>query len=76
MAEGRTTRRLEDGKLYSISIYKTGDKIICQKYRGIALLMVTHKLFPRILACKMTPYMEEVVGDYQCGFSKNRNTTD
>jgi hypothetical protein len=42
--------------------------MLCQNYRGIALLIVTYKLFSRILACRMTPYMEEVVGDYQCGF--------
>jgi hypothetical protein len=53
-----------------VPIYKKGDKTICQNYRVIALLMVTYKLFSRILSCRMTPYMEEVVDDYQCGFRK------
>jgi hypothetical protein len=58
MAEGGTTRRLEDGQY--IPIYKKGDKIICQNYRGIALLMMTYKLLSRILVCRTTPYMEAV----------------
>jgi sorting nexin-29 len=67
----------EDCKMANyIPIHKKGDKMICQNYRGIVLLMMKYKLFSTILACRMTPYMEEVVGDYQCGFRKNRSTTD
>jgi hypothetical protein len=62
--------RPEDWKMANyIPIHKKGDKMICQNYRGIASLMVTYKLFSRIFARRMTPpYMEEVVGDYQCRF--------
>jgi hypothetical protein len=61
----------EDWKMANyIPIHKEGDKMICQNYRGTDLLMVTYKLFSRISACTMTPYIKEVVGDYQCGFRK------
>jgi hypothetical protein len=36
--------------------------------------MVVYKIFAKILAGRKTLYMEEVVGDYQCGFRKNRST--
>jgi hypothetical protein len=53
-----------------IPIHKKGDKTLCPNKRGIALLMVVYKIFAKILAGRMTLYMEEVVGDYQCGFQK------
>jgi hypothetical protein len=59
-----------------IPIHKKGDKKLCQNYRGIAILMVVYKIFAKILAGGMTLYTEEVVGDYQCGFLKNRSTID
>jgi hypothetical protein len=68
---------LENWKMvHYIPIHKKGDKTLCQNCRGIALLMVVYKIFAKILAGRMTLYMEEVVGDYQCGFRKNRSTTD
>jgi hypothetical protein len=29
-----------------------------------------------ILLSRLTPYAEEIIGDYQCGFRRNRSTTD
>jgi hypothetical protein len=59
-----------------IPIHKKGDKTLSQNYRGIALLMVVYKIFTKILAGRMTLYMEEAVGDYQHGFQKNRSMID
>jgi hypothetical protein len=45
-------------------------------YRGISLLNVTYKVMAKIIAKRLTSYTEELLGDYQCGFRKNRSTTD
>jgi len=29
-----------------------------------------------ILLSRLTPYPEEIIGDHQCGFRRNRSTTD
>jgi hypothetical protein len=48
-----------------VTIYKKGDKTDCNNYRGISLLPTTYKI-----------YTEEIIGDHQCGFRRNRSTTD
>jgi hypothetical protein len=59
-----------------IPIYKKGEKTDCSNYRGISLLPTTYKIISNILLSKLTPYAEEVIGDHQCGFGRNRSTTD
>jgi hypothetical protein len=56
-------------------IHKTNDKTNCSNYRGISLLNVTYKVMAKIIANRLTPYTE-LFGDYQCGFRKNRFTTN
>ena len=57
-------------------IYKKGDKLECRNYRGISLLNVTYKIFTNLLARYIEPYVEELLGDYQCGFQKGRSSMD
>ena len=57
-------------------IYKQGDKLECHNYLGISLLNVTYKIFTNLLTRYIEPYVEEILGDYQCGFRKGRSTTD
>jgi hypothetical protein len=59
-----------------VPIYKKGDKRDCSKYQGISLLSTTYKILSNILLSRLTPYAEEVTGDHQCGFRRNRSTTD
>jgi len=59
-----------------VPIYKKGDKTNCTNYRGISLLPTTYKILSNILLSRLIPYAEEVIGDHQCGFRRNRSTTD
>jgi sorting nexin-29 len=57
-------------------IYKQSDKLECRNYRGISLLNVNYKIFTNLLTSYIEPYFEEIIGYYQCGFRKDRSTTD
>jgi hypothetical protein len=59
-----------------VPIYKKGDKTDCNNYRGILLLPTTYKILSNILLSRLIPYAEEVIGDHQCGFRRNRLTTN
>jgi len=39
-------------------------------------LPTTYKIISNILLSGLTPYAEEIIGDHQCGFRRNRSTTD
>ena len=55
---------------------RRGLKTDCNNYRGISLLPTTYKILSNILLSRLIPYAEEVIGDHQCGFRRNRSTTD
>ncbi|PSN43351.1 hypothetical protein C0J52_15555 [Blattella germanica] len=57
-------------------IHKKGDTMVCSNYRGISLLPIAYKVFSNILFSRLAPYVENVVGDYQCGFRQGRSTVD
>jgi uncharacterized protein YjgD (DUF1641 family) len=49
-----------------VTIHKKGDKK--DNYRGISLLSTAYKILSNILLARLTPYVNEVIGDHQCGF--------
>jgi hypothetical protein len=59
-----------------VPIHKKGDKMDCSNYRGISLFSTSYKILSNILLSRSTPYVDEIIGDYQCGFRRNRSTTD
>jgi sorting nexin-29 len=59
-----------------VPIYKKGDKMDCSNYRGISLLSSSYKILSNILLSRLTPYVDEIIGNHQCGFQHNRSTTD
>ena len=48
----------------------------CSNYAGISLLPNTYKITSNILLSRLTPYVEEIIGDHQCGSGGSRSTTD
>jgi hypothetical protein len=48
----------------------------CSNHSGIRLLPTTYKLLSNRLLLSLTPYVEEIIGDHQCEFRRNRSTTD
>ena len=59
-----------------VPIHKKGDKTDCNNYRGISVLRTTYKILSNILLSSLISYAEEVTGDHQLGFRRNRSTTD
>lgn len=57
-------------------LHKKGSQLECANYRGITLLNVVYKIFSNILAARITPLAERIIGRYQCGFRPGRSTTD
>jgi hypothetical protein len=55
---------------------KKCDKTDCNNYRGISLLLTAYKILSNILLARLTPYVNEIIGDHQCGFRRNKSTTD
>ena len=59
-----------------VPLYKKGDQTDCSNYRGLSILSTTYKILSNIPLSRLTPYAEETIGDHQCGFRRNRSTTD
>jgi hypothetical protein len=59
-----------------VPIYKKGNKTDCNNYQGISLLSTAYKILSNILLARLTPYVNEIIGDHQCGFRRNRSTMD
>jgi len=52
-------------------IHKKGDVM----ERGVSLLNTAYKILSNILFARISPFAENIIGNYQCGFRKNRSTT-
>jgi hypothetical protein len=50
-----------------VSVHKKGDKTDCNNYHGISLLSTSYKIVSIILS-GLSLYIDEIVGDHQCGF--------
>jgi hypothetical protein len=59
-----------------VPIHKTGDKTDYNNYRGISLLSTSYTILSNILLPRLSPYMDEIIGDHQCGFRRSRSATD
>ena len=57
-------------------IHKKGEKTLCSNYRGISILNVAYKIFSSIFCERLKPYLNNIIGSYQCGFRPGKSTTD
>lgn len=57
-------------------IHKKGDQLDCGNYSGISLLPAAYKILSNILFQRLLPYVEGILGRYQCGFRKGKSTID
>jgi len=57
-------------------IHKKGDIMECSNYRGVSLLNTAYKILSNILFARISPFAENIIGNNQCGFRKNRSTTN
>jgi sorting nexin-29 len=57
-------------------IHKTRDLMECSNYRGVSLLNTAYKVLSTILFTRILPLAENIIGNYQCGFRKNRSTVN
>jgi len=59
-----------------VPIYKKVDKTGCINCRGISPFPSTYKILSSIVLSRLTPYAQEIIEDHQCGFRRNKSTTD
>jgi hypothetical protein len=59
-----------------VPIHIKSDKTECSNYRGIPLQSTSYKILSNVLLSRLIPYADEIIGDQQCGFRRNRSTTD
>jgi len=59
-----------------VPLFKKGDKMKCENYRGIILLNVTYTILSSVILERLKEYSEEISGEYQCDFRPQRRTTD
>ena len=57
-------------------MHKKGDTMECSYYRGVSLLNTAYKILSNILFARISPFAENIIGNYQCSFRKNRSTTN
>jgi hypothetical protein len=56
--------------------HKKDDKTNCNKYHELSRLSTSYKMLSNILLSRLSPYIDEIIGDHQCGFQHSRSTTD
>jgi hypothetical protein len=54
-----------------IPVYQKGNKTDCSNYGGIPLLSNSYKILSHILLSRLIPYINEIIGDRNCGFPHN-----
>ena len=54
-------------------VYKKGNRSVKDNYRSVSILPNLSKVFERCLYKQMSPYFDNILSKYQCGFRKNHN---
>lgn len=59
-----------------ITIHKKGDQQMCNNYRGLTLLNSAYKIISTLIQRRLTAATTNILGQYQCGFTKGKSTID
>jgi hypothetical protein len=59
-----------------VPTHKRSDKSDCNNYHGISVLSTSYRILSNTLLSKLSAYIDEIIVNYQCGFRRNRPTTD
>jgi hypothetical protein len=59
-----------------IPIHKKGDKNDCNNYRGISDLSTAYKILANFLLARLSPHVNEFIGEHYCRFPRKRSTKD
>ena len=57
-------------------VLKKGHATICTNYRGISLLSIAYRILSSVLCERLKPFMNKLIGSYQCGFRPGKSTID
>ncbi|KAJ4439572.1 hypothetical protein ANN_07699 [Periplaneta americana] len=78
LKESDVLRQIDfDGIINAFSVKKLVDRSVgSSTFRGISLLLTSYKILSNIFLRRLTPYVDEIIGDHQCGFRRNKSTTD
>jgi len=57
-------------------VLKKGDATNCANYRGISLLSIAYKILSSVLCERLKPFVNKLIGSYQCGFRPGKSTID
>jgi hypothetical protein len=60
----------------TVSTYKKSNNADCSSCWGISQFSTTYKILSNILLSRLTWYVDEIIGDHQCGFKHNGSTHD
>ena len=61
------------GTLTTMPQRRIRGKTNCNNYRRMSLSLTSYKILLNIILRRLTPYVDEIIGDHQCG---NRSTID
>jgi len=61
-----------NGRALLLCLYMSKGNKLTETYRGISLLPIKCNIMAIILLSRLTPSVEEIIEDYQCGFRHNR----
>jgi hypothetical protein len=59
-----------------IPIHMKVVRVNCNNYREISLFFTSYKILPNIFLLIMSLNANEIIGEYQCGFRRNKSIVD
>jgi hypothetical protein len=63
----------------SLLLYQFPKRVMKTDYNnchGISLLLTSYKILSNNLLSRLSPHIDKIIGNYQCGFRHSRSTTD